>query len=95
MKRKGHYLLFIPCIVLVVYFMIIPLIDIIIPTFTNTKDGMFSAYKEFFKINVELTEEEATNLTYGSVIDSGKIIDYKVVNPLMDEWVNNWNRIMN
>ncbi|MDU2121802.1 MAG: ABC transporter permease [Clostridium celatum] len=48
MKRKGRYLLFIPCVVLVVYFMIVPLVDIIIPTFTNTKDGMFSAYKEFF-----------------------------------------------
>ena len=48
MKRKGHYLLFIPCIVLVAYFMIVPLLDIIIPTFANTKDGMFSAYKEFF-----------------------------------------------
>lgn len=48
MKRKCRYLLFIPCIVLVAYFMIVPLVDIIIPTFTNTKDGMFSAYKEFF-----------------------------------------------
>lgn len=48
MKRKGRYLLFIPCIVLVAYFMIVPLVEIIIPTFTNTKEGMFSAYKEFF-----------------------------------------------
>ncbi len=48
MKRKGRYLLFIPCIVLVAYFMIVPLVEIIIPTFTNTEDGMFSAYKEFF-----------------------------------------------
>ena len=48
MKRKGHYLLFIPCIVLVAYFMIVPLLDIIIPTFANTKDGIFSAYREFF-----------------------------------------------
>lgn len=48
MKRKGQYLLLIPCIVLVAYFMIIPLMEIIIPTFTNTTDGMFNAYKEFF-----------------------------------------------
>ena len=48
MKRKGQYLLLIPCIVLVAYFMIIPLMEIIIPTFTNTADGMFNAYKEFF-----------------------------------------------
>lgn len=49
MKRKCHYLLFIPCIVLVAYFMIIPLLDIIIPTFTNIENGIFSAYKEFFE----------------------------------------------
>ena len=48
MKRKGRYLLFIPCIVLVAYFMIVPLLEIIIPTFTNNEDGMFSVYKEFF-----------------------------------------------
>ena len=48
MKRKGQYLLLIPCIVLVAYFMIVPLMEIIIPTFTNTTDGMFNAYKEFF-----------------------------------------------
>ena len=48
MKRKGRYLLFIPCIVLVAYFMIVPLVETIIPTFTDTTDGMFSAYKEFF-----------------------------------------------
>ena len=48
MKRKGRYLLFIPCIVLVAYFMIVPLLEIIIPTFINNEDGMFSVYKEFF-----------------------------------------------
>ena len=48
MKRKGSYLLFSPCIVFVAYFMIVPLVETIIPTFTDTKDGMFSAYKEFF-----------------------------------------------
>ena len=48
MKRKGQYLLLIPCIVLVAYFMIIPLMEIIIPTFTNTEGGMFNTYKEFF-----------------------------------------------
>lgn len=48
MKRKGQYLLLIPCIVLVAYFMIVPLMEIIIPTFTNTEGGMFNAYKEFF-----------------------------------------------
>ncbi|MDZ5252154.1 ABC transporter permease [Clostridium sp. LIBA-8841] len=48
MRKISHYLLFIPCIVLVAYFMIVPLLDVIIPTFTNSNGGMFSAYKEFF-----------------------------------------------
>lgn len=48
MRKISQYLLFIPCIVLVAYFMIVPLVDIIIPTFTNTNGSMFSAYKEFF-----------------------------------------------
>ncbi|MGJ0701977.1 ABC transporter permease [Clostridium perfringens] len=48
MRKISQYLLFIPCIVLVAYFMIVPLLDVIIPTFTNTNGGMLSAYKEFF-----------------------------------------------
>lgn len=44
---------------------------------------------------VELTEEESKNLTYGKVVENSKVIDYTVVNRLMDEWVNTWNRIMN
>lgn len=49
MKKKSYYILFIPCLVLVAYFMIIPLAGTIIPTFTNTTEGMFSAYIDFFK----------------------------------------------
>ena len=44
---------------------------------------------------VELSEEEASNLTYGSVVDNAKTIDFKFVNSVVDEWVNTWNRIMN
>lgn len=44
---------------------------------------------------VKLTEEEAANLTYGSVVDNAKTIDFKFVNTVMDEWINTWNRIMN
>lgn len=49
MKKKLKYLLFIPCLVLIVYFMIIPLLGTIIPTFS--KDGVFSLrlYIDFFK----------------------------------------------
>jgi len=44
---------------------------------------------------VKLNEEEAKNLTYGSVLDNAKTIDFKFVNSLMGDWINTWNRIMN
>ncbi len=44
---------------------------------------------------VKLSEEETKNLTYGPVVDNAKVIDFKFVNSAMDQWVNNWNRIMN
>lgn len=44
---------------------------------------------------VKLNEEDAKNLTYGDVVEKAKTIDFKFVNPLMNEWINNWNRIMN
>lgn len=49
MKKKLKYLLFIPCLVLIIYFMVIPLLGTIIPTFS--KDGGFSLklYMDFFK----------------------------------------------
>lgn len=49
MKKKSYYILFIPCLVLVAYFMIVPLMSMIIPTFTNASTGMFGAYTDFFK----------------------------------------------
>lgn len=49
MKKKSYYILFIPCIVLIAYFMILPLLTMVIPTFTNTNAGIFSAYIDFFK----------------------------------------------
>lgn len=49
MNKKYQYILFLPCIVLISYFMIIPLLGTILPTFTEASNGMFSAYTEFFK----------------------------------------------
>lgn len=49
MKNRSYYILFIPCLILVAYFMIVPLLETIIPTFTEAKGGMFSAYTDFFK----------------------------------------------
>ena len=42
-----------------------------------------------------LTEEEAANMTYGAVAERARSIDYSVVNPLMKEWTDKWNRTIN
>ncbi len=44
---------------------------------------------------VELDEETAANKTYGEVAANGKVIDYSFVNPLLTDWVDQWNRIVN
>jgi len=45
--------------------------------------------------DVKLSDEEAKNLTYGPMVDKAHTIDFKVVNPLMAEWIDKWNRLMN
>lgn len=45
--------------------------------------------------DVKLNEEDAKNLSYGDIVKNSKTIDYKVVNPLMNDWINKWNRVMN
>lgn len=49
MKKKWTYVLFVPCLVLLMYFMIVPLLSTIIPTFSV--DGSFGLgnYMNFFK----------------------------------------------
>lgn len=44
---------------------------------------------------VELTDEEATNKTYGAVADRAKPVDFKLINENMGSWVDQWNRTMN
>lgn len=44
---------------------------------------------------VELSEEEVKNLSYGSVVDNAKVLDFEYINTQMNEWVDTWNRIMN
>lgn len=46
-------------------------------------------------VDVKLSEEESKGLTYGDVINKSKAIDYKVINPLMKEWIDKWNRTLN
>lgn len=45
--------------------------------------------------DVNLSEEDAKNLTYGPIVDNAKTIDFKFVNSQMNDWINTWNRIMN
>ena len=45
--------------------------------------------------DVKLNKEDAKNLAYGDIVKNAKTIDYKVVNPLMNDWINKWNRVMN
>lgn len=46
-------------------------------------------------VEVELTEEEAANLTYGEKIENANVVDYKFVNTVKAEWIDKWNRILN
>lgn len=49
MKNKLKYFLFIPCLVLIIYFMIIPLLGTILPTFKGDNGLSLKLYKDFFK----------------------------------------------
>lgn len=44
---------------------------------------------------VKLSEEDAVNKTYGEVADKAKAIDFSFVNPILNDWIDQWNRIIN
>lgn len=44
---------------------------------------------------VELTEEEAGNMTYGAIADRAKTVDFQFVNSQMSDWIDQWNRLIN
>jgi putative spermidine/putrescine transport system substrate-binding protein len=44
---------------------------------------------------VALSPELGKNLTYGEVARRARAIDYTLVNPLMDQWIDTWNRTLN
>jgi putative spermidine/putrescine transport system substrate-binding protein len=44
---------------------------------------------------VELSAAQAANKTYGEVARRAKPIDYVLVNPLMGDWTDQWNRTLN
>ncbi len=45
--------------------------------------------------NVVLTEDEVGNMPYGDLANAMKTIDYSFVNPLLSQWIDQWNRILN
>ena len=49
MKKKWIYFLFIPCLILILYFMITPLLGTIIPTFNDDSGFSLKLYTDFFK----------------------------------------------
>lgn len=44
---------------------------------------------------VTFTEEESASMTYGSRADSAKVLDYSFINPVLTDWIDQWNRIIN
>lgn len=44
---------------------------------------------------VELSAEDAENKTYGEIADKAKAIDFSFVNPILNDWIDQWNRIIN
>ena len=44
---------------------------------------------------VELTPAQAATKTYGDIAKRARAIDYALVNPLMAEWTDKWNKTLN
>lgn len=46
-------------------------------------------------VKVEFTGEEAANMTYGEKAANAKTVDYSFVNPVLNDWIDQWNRTIN
>lgn len=44
---------------------------------------------------VKFTAKESQNMTYGEKAEHAKVLDYTFVNPLLNNWIDQWNRIIN
>lgn len=44
---------------------------------------------------VEIAEDQAANMTYGPTAENAKVLDYSFVNPILSDWIDQWNRIIN
>ena len=45
--------------------------------------------------DVVLTPEQSKNITYGAVAQRAKAMDYTLVNALLSQWIDTWNRTLN
>ena len=50
---------------------------------------------ELKETEVDFNEEEAKDMTYGETADNAKIVDYSFVNPILNNWIDQWNRTIN
>ncbi len=44
---------------------------------------------------VEVSTEDSENMTYGAAAESAKVLDYSFVNPVLSDWIDQWNRTIN
>ncbi len=44
---------------------------------------------------VTVAEENSKNMTYGPIAENAKVLDYTFVNPVLSDWIDQWNRIIN
>ena len=45
--------------------------------------------------DVTFTEEESKDMTYGDKAAKVKVVDYAFVNPILNNWIDQWNRTIN
>ena len=46
-------------------------------------------------MDVTFTEEESKDMTYGDKAAKVKVVDYAFVNPILNNWIDQWNRTIN
>lgn len=44
---------------------------------------------------VKVDDETAKNMTYGETAEKAQVLDYTFVNPLLEQWIDQWNRTIN
>lgn len=44
---------------------------------------------------VSFTGEESSSMTYGDKAANAKVLDYSFVNPVLNDWIDQWNRTIN